>query len=106
MLNKPDPKVIKKAALNSEESQSNGSLMRSTPMAVFCHRMRIDGTEENKEENESEIDQHKQCVFKAAIEDASFTHCNKTVMFVNGLYNYILTLIINGKPLKDIYDII
>lgn len=55
----PNPDKIKKAAKESPNSQSNGSMMRITPMAVFCHKMKIDGTLPEEDLKSSE-DQHKE----------------------------------------------
>jgi len=95
--------MLNKAALESPNSQSNGSLMRITPMAVFWHRMKIDGTL-NLEENKQIGDQHKEWVFKAAAEDASFTHWNETVLLVNGIYCYMITMFINGKSPTEVFE--
>ena len=60
--NKPNPDAVLKAAQKSIKSQSNGALMRITPMAVFCHKL-------TKEE-----------IYKAAAIDTLFTHSNETVI--------------------------
>jgi len=36
-------------------------------------------------------------IFKAAFEDAQFTHFNDVVLLTNGIYCYAIVLLINGK---------
>jgi len=72
-IKNPNAKVIKKAAMKSDHSQSNGSLMRITPMAVFWHKFYHEGVEEEDKELK---EKYKQFIFEAAIEDGSFTHWN------------------------------
>lgn len=79
---------VKKQAAKSGKSQSNGALMRITPMAVFWHRM------------------SKEDIFTAAKEDASFTHSNDVIFLTNGLYCYAIVMSINGTPVADIYSTI
>ncbi|CAI2363564.1 unnamed protein product [Moneuplotes crassus] len=103
-VNPKYPEMIKKRAdIYCQDSQSNGSLMRSTPLAVFCHRMEVPNTEDFKAED---WEKHRDCVFKMAKFDASFTHSNKEVHYIEGLYIYMITLIINGVELDKVYDII
>ena len=94
----PNPEVIKRDALKSEKSESNGALMRVTPIAVFWHRLEGHATEGSSE--------YKEWIYKAAVEDGSFTHCNKIVLFINGLYWYVISMIINQLPLKEVYDVL
>ncbi|CAI2369904.1 unnamed protein product [Moneuplotes crassus] len=100
----PNPDDIKKEAEKlSQGSQSNGSLMRATPLAVFCHNMKTASAEDFDAE---EWKEHKACVFEAAKLDASFTHPSPAVHYVEGLYIYMMTLIINGVKLADVYNTI
>ncbi|CAI2373074.1 unnamed protein product [Moneuplotes crassus] len=106
----PNPDKIQEDAKESEGSLSNGALMRATPIAVFCHKMICDKTEDTEEEADTEEDisksiKHKNCVYKAAVEDAMFTHCNQTVLWINYLYCYIISLIINETELTEVYSI-
>ncbi|CAI2369180.1 unnamed protein product [Moneuplotes crassus] len=106
---KPYSKEIKiEAACYNQRSQSNGSLMRSTPLAVFCHNMEIPETKDSVTSffNFKDWQKHRDCVFKAVKLDATFTHPNKTVHYVEGLYIYMITLIINGVPLGEVYQTI
>ncbi|CAI2367977.1 unnamed protein product [Moneuplotes crassus] len=101
---RPNPDDIKdEAERRSQGSQSNGSLMRATPLAVFCHNMKAASAEGFDAE---EWNQHKACVFEAADLDASFTHPSPAVHYVEGLYIYMMTLIINGVKLADVYNTI
>lgn len=74
--------------------------MRSTPLAVFCHKMEVPKEEDFKEEDWKK---HRDYVFKMAKFDASFTHPNKAVHYIEGLYIYMITLIINGVELDKVY---
>ncbi|CAI2371639.1 unnamed protein product [Moneuplotes crassus] len=101
---RPNPKDIKdEAYLRSKGSQSNGSMMRATPLAVFCYNMKTGSAEDF---NAKEWSQHKACVFEAAELDTSFTHPSPAVHYVEGLYIYMITLIINGVKLADVYHTI
>ncbi|CAI2370853.1 unnamed protein product [Moneuplotes crassus] len=102
-IKNPNPTRIKEEAAKSDRSQSNGSLMRATPLAVFCHRMKVPNTEDEEEADWSE---HRDLVFEAAKQDATFTHLNENVLQIEGLYVYMLTLIINEVPLKQVQEII
>ncbi|CAI2369959.1 unnamed protein product [Moneuplotes crassus] len=100
----PNPDKIKKEAEKcSQGSQSNGSLMRATPLAVLCYNMKTANVDDFEAE---EWKKHRDCVFEAAKLDASFTHPNPAVHYVEGLYIYMMTLIINGVKLADVYSAI
>jgi len=105
----PDPLDIKEEARGyNQKSQSNGSLMRSTPLAVFCHNMKIPDTKDSVTPsfNSEDWQGHRDCVFEAVKLDTTFTHPNETVHYVGGLYIYMITLIINGVPLGEVYQTI
>lgn len=57
-----------------------------------------------EEGEEYVFDIHREMVKKAVAEDAQFTHSNQTVLFVEYLYIYMITLIINGYPLDIVYS--
>ena len=69
------------------QSQSNGSLMRCTPMAVFCHKL------EAKD------------MFNAIVSDVKFTHSNPIVHQVVFLYCYAISLLLKGTDGKTAFDL-
>ena len=70
LVKKPKASVaIGYAKLNNPTSQSNGSLMRATPMAVFMSR----ASEEER--------------FNAVVKDVSMTHPNQVVQQAVYLYS-------------------
>lgn len=72
----------------NEKSESNGSLMRCIPIAVFC------------------INKPAHVIFDVASIDASLTHYSKRTQFVTGIYCFliskILRLKINNQSIKNI----
>lgn len=63
----------------NEHSESNGSLMRCLPIAVFC------------------INNSPSIIFQVASVDASLTHYSKTVHLITGIYCYIISTILSYR---------
>ena len=80
-----DPEVGKEVvrAYNTK-SQSNGSLMRATPMAVFISKLK-----------------DVEPMMKAVKADVEFTHCNKIVTEAIFLYCYTIALLIQNHDDDD-----
>jgi ADP-ribosylglycohydrolase len=72
---------------HNENSESNGSLMRCIPIAVFCINKPID------------------IILDVASVDASLTHYSDTVQLITGIYCCIISKILAARlrePIKDV----
>lgn len=78
--------LMRRGAKKAESSQSNGCLMRISPLAVFCHRL-------PKEE-----------AFTAVCEEVKLTHTNSTVQLACSFYTLLASELIKGSERRAAYE--
>lgn len=75
--------------LLNQGSQSNGCLMRITPLAVWGYRL------------------SKEDLYKAVLYETRLTHCNEVAIEACQLYCYAISLIMNGEEDRiKVYDMV
>ena len=78
--------LLRRAAKQAEASQSNGCLMRVSPLAVFCHRLPMQET------------------FTAVCEEVKLTHSNLTVQLACAFYVLLAAELIKGSERRAAYE--
>lgn len=85
----PNPFVVYKDVIhNNKRSESNGCLMRITPLAVWCHKL-------------SDAD-----LFAAVDFETRLTHCNPIAIEACQLYCLGVKYLLKGESRQKVYEIV